>query len=229
MLMDSLKELFTELNIFLRNKKPLEAKVKTFLLYLTGLSYNQVAQIISQEFNSVSKTSAYNWVQKMQEAYNLLCCPIKKKRKCVAIDETKIKVNGQTYFVWAAIDVKTKEILAIETSQIRNYATCFWFLQDVIKSCKYYRSTLFITDRGPWYYWPFIKLRLKHKFVSGRKRSYIERFFRTLKDRTRRFYNNFTVKINVLEHVSRFFKVWALFFYNKIRIHETLNKPPCLS
>ncbi len=34
--------------------------------------------------------------------------PGKKKRRLIAIDETKIKENNQI-FVWAAIDVDTKE------------------------------------------------------------------------------------------------------------------------
>jgi transposase-like protein len=37
-------------------------------------------------------------------------------RRSVAIDETKQKVNGRQLFVWSAIDVDTKELLATYTS-----------------------------------------------------------------------------------------------------------------
>jgi len=32
-----------------------------------------------------------------------------KHRKVVAVDETKLKLNGQVFFVWAVVDVKNKE------------------------------------------------------------------------------------------------------------------------
>ncbi len=225
LLFDTLKALFINVGIFERHKKPLDAKVECFLLYLAGLSYNLVAQHLSSKFGYVSKFSAYDWVQKMKRVQDYLWCPIKCSRRCVAIDETKLKVNGSTFFVWSAIDVDTREILAVDATWTRNIATATWFLQDVMKSCT--KKTVFITDKGAWYKSAFKKLGLKHKHVSGHDRSYIERFFRTLKERTKRFYNNFTKKKNnVLQHVTEFCKLWALIYYNQLRKHETLKTTP---
>ena len=42
--------------------------------------------------------------------------PRKKERKLIAVDETIVKVGERRVFVWAAIDVETKECLAIWVS-----------------------------------------------------------------------------------------------------------------
>ncbi len=36
-----------------------------------------------------------------------------RRRRLVALDETRLRDAGQQFHVWAAIDVKTKELLAI--------------------------------------------------------------------------------------------------------------------
>ncbi|MEM4375065.1 MAG: hypothetical protein QXI97_08765 [Nitrososphaerota archaeon] len=43
-----------------------------------------------------------------------------------------------------------------------------------------------VVDRGPWYQWALNRLGIE--YIQERNR--IERWFRELKDRTRRFYNN---------------------------------------
>ena len=225
MLFDTLKVLFINLGIFQRHKKPLAAKVECFLLYLAGLSYNLVAQHLSSKYGYVSKFSAYDWMQKMKQVRDYLWSPIKCLRRCVAVDETKLKVNGKIFYVWSAIDADTKEILHIDVTWTRNIAVAKWFLQDVMNSCT--KQTLFITDKGAWYKQAFKSLKLKHEFVSGHDRGYIERFFRTLKERTRRFFNNFTRrKGNVLRHIAEFCQLWALVYYNLLRYHETKRGTP---
>ncbi|MEM3032058.1 MAG: IS6 family transposase, partial [Nitrososphaerota archaeon] len=48
-----------------------------------------------------------------------------------------------------------------------------------------------VVDRGPWYQWALERLGIEY----FQERNRIERWFRELKDRTRRFYNNIkTVK-----------------------------------
>ena len=42
--------------------------------------------------------------------------PRKKGRRLIAVDETIIRVGERRVFVWAAIDVETKECLAIWVS-----------------------------------------------------------------------------------------------------------------
>jgi transposase-like protein len=50
-----------------------------------------------------------------------------KPRRLIAIDETKTKLNGEWLYIWAAIDMDTKEILA-EIS-----LNAYIFLQRILK------------------------------------------------------------------------------------------------
>ncbi|MGF3522784.1 MAG: DDE-type integrase/transposase/recombinase [Candidatus Bathyarchaeia archaeon] len=59
----------------------------------------------------------------------------RKYRKCVAVDETKLKLNGRQLFVWAAVDVKTKEVLACRISWQRNIMQAEAFLRRVLEVC----------------------------------------------------------------------------------------------
>jgi len=47
-----------------------------------------------------------------------------------------------------------------------------------------------IVDKSPWYRWALDRLGLKYQYQRFSLRNTVERFFRYLKERTRRFYNN---------------------------------------
>ena len=52
---------------------------------------------------------------------SILKKPRKKERRLIAIDKTKIKLEKKLIFVWAAIDVDTKECLAIWASEHKEF------------------------------------------------------------------------------------------------------------
>jgi transposase-like protein len=45
-------------------------------------------------------------------------------------------------------------------------------------------------DRGPWYRWALDRLGITYFHEAFGKRNRIERWFREMKDRTKKFYNN---------------------------------------
>ena len=53
---------------------------------------------------SASHVAVYYWVKKLNGLIRI-CKP--KVRRAIAVDETKLKVNGSHLFVWAAIDVNS--------------------------------------------------------------------------------------------------------------------------
>ena len=55
-------------------------------------------------------------------------------------------------------------------------------------------------------------------------RNYIERWYRTFKERTKRFYNNFGIRddSNAIKRVERFVHLFS-YWYNHMRPHETLG------
>ena len=60
----------------------------------------------------------------------------KRERRLIAIDETKLKLEKKLIFIWAAIDVDTKECLAIWASEGRTSFHAYVFLKEVLKYCE---------------------------------------------------------------------------------------------
>jgi transposase-like protein len=51
------------------------------------------------------------------------------------VDETKEKLNGKWMFVWSAIDIDTKEMLAVYASFQRSSLNTIWFMRRVLTTC----------------------------------------------------------------------------------------------
>jgi len=62
------------------------------------------------------------------------------------------------YNVWTAIDVDSKELLALKASYGRS---CLKFLKKALKMCT--NKPLVIVDRGPWYRWALERLGLEYR------------------------------------------------------------------
>jgi len=70
------------------------------------------------------------------------------------------------------------------------------FLKKVLDSCE--GKPVIVVDRGPWYRWALDRLGIKYFHETFRERNRIERWFRELKDRTKKFYNNIDTEIDPL-------------------------------
>ena len=128
---------------FRRNKIPPEKKIKAVEIYLRGLSYRQVAEILE-----ISHTTVWETVQKLAKTvYQPKLLAVKKQRNFIAVDETVIKINGEKRFLWAAIDVESREVLAVWITTTRNYWIARDFLLVVLKSCE--GQLVFLVDGGP--------------------------------------------------------------------------------
>lgn len=98
-------------HIFRWNKRPLRSKIVACLLYVAGLSYRGVTLqtgIIPACYRSVH--------YRVQQLRNITAGVEAEERRFVAIEETKQKINGRLLFVWRAIDIETKELLAVYAS-----------------------------------------------------------------------------------------------------------------
>jgi transposase-like protein len=118
--------------------------------------------------------------------------PSKRVRRLVAVDETVLKINGRICYLWAAIDVDTGEILALYASRGRGLPNAIKFLKMVLRSCD--GKPIVVVDRGPWYRWALERLGMIYFHETFGNRNRIERWFRELKNRTKRFYNNINAK-----------------------------------
>jgi transposase-like protein len=101
-------------------------------------------------------------------------------------------VSGQTCYLWAAIDVDTKEVLAVYASKGRGIPSAVKFLRKVLDSCE--GKPLIVVDRGAWYRWALDRLGITYIHETFGNRNRIKRWFREMKERTKRFHNNINEK-----------------------------------
>lgn len=145
-------------------------------------------------------------------------------RRAIAVDETKLKVHGQHLFVWVAIDVDSREVLAVDDGWQRSIMNAEHILKKALRrSCL--NKPLILVDKGPWYRDALQSLGLKWKHVTRGMRNRIERWFRTLKERIRRFYNNFPARRRGIRCVKLFLETFT-YWYNNLRTYQTLKRPP---
>jgi len=170
--------------VFRRNKKNVEFKILAALLYFYfsnsfDLSLRKTSDYLSL-FEEISYESVRIYYHKLK---TVLKHPRKKKRRLVAIDETKIKLEKKLIFVWAAIDVDTKECLAIWASESRGSFEAYVFLREVLRYCE--NKPEIVVDRGFWYLWALQRLGLKYRHETFGERNAVEGFFSRFKERTK--------------------------------------------
>ena len=99
------------LHIIERNKKRLETKIVACPFYVTGFSYRgmtyRTGLIGSVHLDAFCQVhSLRDMASKAQET----------GRGVMAMDEPKLKLQGREAFMWAPIDIDTKELLSLYAS-----------------------------------------------------------------------------------------------------------------
>ena len=169
------------LKAFKYKRIPLEVKVKALAMFLQGMSVRRIGKLLN-----VSKTAVHYWTMRFRKVLNVNVT--RKKRYAIAVDETKIKVNDRWYYIYASIDIETKELILIRCYSARNNLTTLLFLKEVKKYCEN-EDMLVITDKMPSYKYACDKLGLKWIHKTFGVRNYIEQVFRSFKFLSMRFNN----------------------------------------
>jgi putative transposase len=95
------------------------------------------------------------------------------------------------------------------------------FLSKVLDTCV--GTPVVLVDGGPWYPWALDRMGVRWLHITFGYRNVIERLFRTMKERTRRFYNNLpSDRLDNLESFLNLFMVW----YNHLRRRQGLGRIP---
>ena len=116
--------------VFRRNRKRIELKILSALLYFYGLSLRKASKFISL-FEQISHESVriyYHRIKKVVKHSE------RKRRRLIAIDETKLKFENNQIFVWSAIDVDSKECLFVWASEGRGSFEAYAFLKEVFSN-----------------------------------------------------------------------------------------------
>jgi len=169
--------------------------------YTLGLSLRQVVAFLRDMGFCVSRESVRRWFLKAGE----ILSRDGVGRRFIAVDETVVfNLSGRAY-LWAAREVRSGDVVAVQVSRGRGLGECLRFLEKVKKRCTG-RPTIY-TDRGPWYIWPAKVLGIRHRRETFGMRNPIEQWFSRLKRRIRQFNTYFpTHKTKTTE---RWIKSWT--------------------
>jgi transposase-like protein len=151
------------------------------VLYHLGLSLRDTSLVLDN-FEPRSHEAVRQWYERARFLFEVRTV----KRRALAVDETKVKVQGKWMYVWAAIDVDTWEVVAAWASFARSFLESYSFIRKVLKACE--NRPLFYVDRGPWYRYALDRMGLPWEHRTFGPRNPIEQWFGILKQRIKRFY-----------------------------------------
>jgi len=196
----------------IRNRTRLEDIFYAINLYFDGLSLRKTSKALSR-FVRRSHTSIRDWIQKYRPQKLL------SKSKRISefiVDETLIKVGSELVWLWVAIELENRQILAVTVSKERNMLIAEKFISRIVKIHGKHPVS---TDGGTWYPMACKFLKLKHHLHSSLEKSLIERKMQYIKDRTESFDNYFPcTKANCkLKHIKQWIKVFAYHHNNNLR------------
>jgi putative transposase len=127
-------------NLFWFHRYPPVEKIYSVFLFTAGLSLRDLSERLC--LTGASRESLRIWVHKFSSLFK----PSRRVRRLVAVDETVLKVKGQTCYLWAAIDVDTNEVLAVYASRGRGIPSAVKFLRKVLDSCE--GKPVIVVDKG---------------------------------------------------------------------------------
>jgi putative transposase len=107
-MLSHLEELLKSKNIFVRNRKQMKTRSLGILLYHYDLSLRKCKTIVSS-FEDINHESIRKWYHKVDTIFTVG----KTYKEIIAVDETKVKINGKLFILWAAIDVQTYDVLGV--------------------------------------------------------------------------------------------------------------------
>ncbi|MDA4114228.1 MAG: hypothetical protein OK474_09300 [Thaumarchaeota archaeon] len=184
---------------------------------MEGLSLSAIAR----KFKA-SKEAVRQWMTKFEELFASRPLSKVKERSVVLLDETKVKRNGKIAYISACLDLRRREVISIGSYRSVSVMTTVDTAKRALDLTE--DKPMIIVDHAPWYAGAFEWLEAEWMPLTFGIRNYIERWYRTFKDRTKRFYNNFGIRDDekAIKRVGRFVHMFA-YWYNRMRPHETLK------
>ena len=183
-------------SLFKFNNYPLDEKAYSIMLHAAGLSLRDISERYCITY--ASGESVRRWFHIFSSIFSVE----EGFRRAVALDETVVKLHGLRVYVWSAVDVDSGEILAIYASWSRSMIVAMKFVRMVMDRCS--NKPLIVVDKSSWYRWALDRIGLEYRYERFGLRNVVERFFRYLKEKTERFYNNInTWKIQSVEDYAK--------------------------
>lgn len=186
-----------------RERTPSELMKLGIRLHLSGLSLSNTVSELEKFGVERSRKAVHDWVQKADLQPTSDANP-----DHIALDETVIRINGQQYWLYAAVDPDSNEFLHVRLFTTTTTAVTQQFLRELRE--KYdISAAVFLVDHA--HHLAAALQRVGLRFQTGRhgNRNAVERVFREIKRRTSSFSNSFShVDPPTAETWLQAFAVW---------------------
>ena len=192
-----------ELDFVERERTPSELMKLGIRLHLAGLSLSNTVSELEKFGVQRSRKAVHDWVQKadLQPASDA-------SPDHIALDETVIRINGQQYWLYAAVDPKTNQFLHIRLFTTTTTALTQKFLRE-LRAKHDVSETVFLVDHAHHLAAALNRAGLRFQTLRHGNRNAVERVFREIKRRTSSFSNSFShVEPATAETWLQSFAVW---------------------
>lgn len=228
----SCERTFTPDDGFLRMRFRKDIIVKCLDLMVSGMPVRKIAEYVERnEGVELTHAAILGWKKKYGRMLSEFVGDLKiKNRDKLTLngDETNLKVNGNFPYCWSTIEKESKYLLSFVLSWRRGY----WQARKMFSECKNRMEGdpyMVVTDGFPAYPKAFNKVFFKHSLprayhmvskgmMAREDNNPIERFFGTVKDRTRTMRGGFGSLSSGIDFMNLFAA-----HYNFVRSHMSLN------
>ncbi|MFC7166880.1 IS6 family transposase [Halospeciosus flavus] len=192
-----------ELDFVERERTPSELMKLGIRLHLAGLSLSNTVLKLERFGVERSRKAIHDWVQKADLQPASDAGPDQ-----VALDETVIRINGQQFWLYAAVDPKTNKFLHLRLFTTTTTSLTQKFLRE-LREKHDVEDAVFLVDHAQHLVSALQRVGLRFQTVQHGNRNAVERVFREVKRRTSSFSNSFShVDPETAETWLRSFAVW---------------------
>jgi putative transposase len=191
-----------DLDFVERQRTPEYAMKLGIQLQLAGLSLRNTVSILEELGVERSPKAIHDWVQKadLQPATG-------RSPNHVAVDETMIRIDDQQFWLYAAADPDTNDLLHLRLFSTTTAVTEI-FLRE-LRQKHDVESAVFLVDCAQHLQTALARTSLRFQTERNGNRNAIERIFRELKRRTSSFSNCFShVELQTAENWLLAFAAW---------------------
>jgi len=153
--------------------------------HLAGLSLSNIASFLEIFGVDRVRSTDHNWVHKAD-----LKPETGRSPNHVAVDETVIQLNNEQYWLYAAVDPDSNDLLHTRVKMTRNNVIANQFFAE-LREKHDVDDAIFLVDGGVPLHRACEKHDLDFRYDRHGNRNSIERVFREIKRRTTRFLNCF--------------------------------------
>jgi putative transposase len=192
-----------DLDFVERERTPSELMELGIRLHLAGLSLSNTISELEKFGVQRSRKAVHDWVQKVDLQPASDASP-----DHVALDETVIRINGQQFWLYAAVDPETNEFLHLRLFTTTTTALTQKFLRELQEKHDV-EDAVFLVDHAKHLAAALQRVGLRFQPVQHGNRNAVERVFREIKRRTSSFSNSFShVDPTTAETWLQAFAVW---------------------